>query len=297
MIRAKLYLPDPQDGYYRGTRFDWSGVISSLEYEGHQYFGPWFECHNPLKHDGIVGLAEEFQRHDGGLGYAEAPVGGTFIRIGVGVIRKPDEAAYQRFGTYEIVDHGKWQVVRQSDRIEFTHEAAHDAGDAYVYRKTISLEAGEPRLLLQHTLKNTGSRTIETSHYNHNFFVMDGQPSGPDVLVEFPFNLHQAGDLKSLAEIRGGRIAYTRELQKGQSILTNLNGFGESAGDHRIKVENGGTGAGVRISGDRPLSDLVFWSIRTTVCPEPYVFISVAPGEESSWESAYDFYSFSPRRT
>ena len=29
-IHAKLYLPDPQKGYYRATRFDWSGVISSL---------------------------------------------------------------------------------------------------------------------------------------------------------------------------------------------------------------------------------------------------------------------------
>ena len=31
-IRAQLYLPDAQSGYYRGTRFDWSGVISSLEW-------------------------------------------------------------------------------------------------------------------------------------------------------------------------------------------------------------------------------------------------------------------------
>jgi len=30
-VRAKLYLPDPDNGYYRATRFDWSGVISSLE--------------------------------------------------------------------------------------------------------------------------------------------------------------------------------------------------------------------------------------------------------------------------
>jgi hypothetical protein len=32
-IRAKLYLPDAKDGFYRGTRFDWSGVIYSLEYQ------------------------------------------------------------------------------------------------------------------------------------------------------------------------------------------------------------------------------------------------------------------------
>ena len=28
LIEARVYLPDPEKGYYRGTRFDWSGVES-----------------------------------------------------------------------------------------------------------------------------------------------------------------------------------------------------------------------------------------------------------------------------
>ena len=46
-VRAKLYLPDAKDGYYRGTRFDWSGVIASLEAAGHSYFGVWFAKYDP----------------------------------------------------------------------------------------------------------------------------------------------------------------------------------------------------------------------------------------------------------
>lgn len=38
-VQATLYLPDAQSGYYRGTRFDWSGVIASLKWNGHEYFG------------------------------------------------------------------------------------------------------------------------------------------------------------------------------------------------------------------------------------------------------------------
>src|SRR3974390_2796609 len=34
-LHVKLYLPDAKGGYYRATRFDWSGVIASLEYKGH----------------------------------------------------------------------------------------------------------------------------------------------------------------------------------------------------------------------------------------------------------------------
>ena len=43
ILKARLYLPDTKNGYYMATRFDWSGVISSLEYKGHNYFGQWFE--------------------------------------------------------------------------------------------------------------------------------------------------------------------------------------------------------------------------------------------------------------
>ena len=46
-MRAKLYLPDAQQGYYRATRFDWSGQIASLESQGHNYFGQWFEKYDP----------------------------------------------------------------------------------------------------------------------------------------------------------------------------------------------------------------------------------------------------------
>ena len=43
LINATIYLPDQQKGYYRATRFDWSGIIPVLEHDGHSYFGKWFK--------------------------------------------------------------------------------------------------------------------------------------------------------------------------------------------------------------------------------------------------------------
>ena len=71
-IKATLYLPDPERGFYRSTRFDWSGVIASLEYNGHRSYGPWFTGSDPSVRDfvyrgadilvsaqsGVVGPAE-----------------------------------------------------------------------------------------------------------------------------------------------------------------------------------------------------------------------------------------------
>src|ERR1700722_19555563 len=50
-IKAKVYLPDAVNGFYRSTRFDWSGVSGSLEYKGHQFYGDWFQKIDPSVYD------------------------------------------------------------------------------------------------------------------------------------------------------------------------------------------------------------------------------------------------------
>lgn len=294
VIRAKLPLPDADRGYYRGTRFDWSGEISSLEYQGHQFFGQWFDHYDPKLHDAIMGPVEEFRTNDAGLGYAEAKPGGTFIRIGVGVVRKPDEPAYEMFKTYEIVDPGKWTTRKGQDWIEFTHELKDETGYSYVYSKTVRLVKGKPELTLEHSLKNTGTKAIETAIYDHNFFVIDNQTTGPDVVVRFPFAPKPTKDLQGLAEVRGNDLVY-RQVLKGQSVFTEMEGFGGGASDYDFRIENRKSGAGVHIRGDQPLAKLVFWSIRTVACPEPYVQMHIAPGQESRWKLTYDFYTIGER--
>lgn len=290
-LRAELYLPDPERGYYRGTRFDWSGVIPSLEYKGHQYFGKWFDKYDPKLHDAIMGPVEEFRTDEAGLGYAEAKAGGTFIRIGVGVVRKPEEPAYQAFRTYDIVDPGKWTVKKGADWIQFTQVLKDDTGYAYVYSKKVHLVKGKPEMTLEHSLRNTGSKTIRTAQYDHNFFVIDGQTTGPDVVVEFPFTPKPDRDLKGLARIEKNDLMYSQPLEKGQSVFAEMSGFGSTASDYDLRIENRKSGAGVRIRGDRPLAKVVFWSIRTTACPEPYIQLEAAPGKEVKWKYTYDFYT------
>jgi hypothetical protein len=286
-IRAKLYLPDAQKGYYQATRFDWSGVIASLEFKGHNYFGQWFERYDPKINDAITGPVEEF----GVLGYQEAAAGGKFLKIGVGALVKPEERAYSSFRTYDIADPGKWSVRSGPDWVEFTHELKDAAGYSYLYRKTVRLAKDKPELLLEHSLKNTGAKLIETNVYEHNFYVIDGTPTGPDFVVKFPFAVQAARDLMGLAEIRGKELVYLRELQTGQTVQSPLTGYGGAVGDYDFRVENRKTGAGVRQVGDQPLARINFWSIRTTVCPEAYVNVRVEPGKEAAWSIRYEFYT------
>jgi hypothetical protein len=291
VVTMRIDLPDPVKGYYRGTRFDWSGQVSSLRYAGHEYFGQWFPKYDPKLHDAIMGPVEEFRSADGGIGYEEAQVGGSFIRIGVGVVRRPDDAPFQPFRTYEILDPGKWSVKRNPGSIEFTHELTSDFGYAYVYRKTMRLAPGKPVLTIEHSLRNTGRKPIVTAQYNHNFFVMDGKPTGPAASVQFAFEPRALADLKGMAEVKGKRLVYLKELEQGQSTFTQLEGYGNSARDYDLRLEHKGAGIGVHITGDRPIGKFVYWSIRTTFCPEPYIDLRADPGSETSWTYTYDFYT------
>jgi hypothetical protein len=291
VIQAKFYLPDAERGYYRGTRFDWSGSIYSLKCKGHEYFGKWFEKYDPKIHDAITGPVEEFLTNGAGPGYDEAKVGGTFMRIGAGMVRKIEEKAYDRFKTYEIVNSGKWSVKQGKDWIEFTHELKGDAGYAYLYTKRVRLQKNKPEMVLEHSLKNTGSRELETEQYNHNFFMIDHQPTGPDSVVKFAFDPHPKMDLKGVANVVGRQLEYAQELKPGQSVFTEFEGFGSTAKDNDFRIEHRKAGAGVRITGDQPIVKLIYWSIQTTLCPEPYIRMKIAPGQTFKWKISYEFYN------
>ncbi len=283
----KLYLPDSLNGYYRATRFDWSGIIYSLEFSGHQYFGNWKPGHDPLFHEDITGPAESFESP--GLGYNESQPGGEFIRIGVGTLEKIDEPGYVWNHTYNIINHGLWKISQGPDWIEFVHELKNMNGWGYIYTKKIDLMKDTPGFSIIHTLKNTGQRTIETNQYNHNFFVMDNEITGPDFHVEFPFNVYTE-NIPDIVKIDGNKLLFNGELTKG-SVWMELKGYGAGVEDHHIKLVNKKTGAGVLINGDKPLHRLVFWATNTTICPENFIYLNLAPGEEETWIYSYTLFS------
>jgi hypothetical protein len=288
LIQARLYLPDPINGYYRGARFDWSGVIPELVYNGHSYFGKWFEGYSPTMHDAIMGPVEDFQP----VGYDSAAVGANFLKLGIGVVQKAGQEPYSIATPYRIVNAGKWQVNASADQVEFIH-SLNDQDWSYEYNKTVKLVSGKPELVLAHHLKNRGKQAIETTVYNHNFFMIDHQLIGPDYTVQFPFNLiaetSRPGDIGRITE---GLIEFLRGLGAQDHLYYgNLKGYGETATDYDIRIENTKVGAGVRITSDQPLSKLAFWSAEKTVCPEPFTRVKVKPGETLSWNIYYQFYS------
>jgi hypothetical protein len=349
-ISATIYLPDAKNGFYKTTRFDWSGAIWSLKNKGHEYYGTWFSKITDIYDFGyegpskdvisadftaMVGPAEEF----GALGYNDVPAGGLFVKPGIGVLKR-DDMNYNHSLPYPIANGGKWDVKKSRDAVEFTHTLTEPSiGFGYVYTKVVRLTPGKPQMTIAHVMKNTGSKPIVTNVYNHNFTTIDKQPTGPDVEITVPWQMTRAArgggagrqgaargtppaagtpasqgqppvdpyaplvagqrmgtqcsqaQMQSLASPQGNKLVYSKMLEGSECYSASFTGFGAEAKDNDIRIENKKTGAGVHITGDRPLTRLGYWSIRTVLAPEPYIDLNIEAGQQFAWTYTYDYYT------
>jgi len=384
-ITATVYLPDAKNGFYKTTRFDWSGAIASLKYKGHEYYGHWFSKITDIYDFGyegpnkdvlsadftaMVGPAEEF----GVIGYNDVPIGGRFIKPGIGALTC-DEGTYNHSRTYAIGNPGTWNVKQEKDAVTFTHTLTEPSiGFGYVYAKTVKLTPGKPQMTIAHSWKNTGTKAVSTNVYDHNFTMIDKSPTGPDIEITVPWQMTRAvrgggpgragapgaaapaaagapaaapaaasarqggaavtpgncgsgaaagrgagvggrqggtpvdpyaalaagqtmgtqcgqAVMQQIAGPQGNKLVYNKVLEGSECYQTSFTGFTNDVKDYDVRIENKKTGAGVRITADRPMTRFGYWSIRTVVAPEPYIDINVEPGKEFTWTYTYDYYT------
>jgi len=302
-IRVKMYLPDPANGFYKGARFDWSGIVSSVEFAGHTFYGQWFSKVDSTVRDvsykdddilvsvntSAVGPAQEFQTP---LGYDNAKEGDRFVKIGVGVLKKRDDTRYAFANVYDIVDHGKWSVNKTGNSVEFTQELNDEAtGYAYLYKKTVRLIDDKPEMLIEHSLKNIGKLPIKSVVYNHNFTLFDNLPTS-DISVTVPYEIKSTRlPDPNAATITGNRFAYAKAVENTERVAGGLQGFGTTPSDNDFKIENWKAGTGIRIQGNRPLQNATVWSIRSVVAVEPFIEVAADPGKDFTWQYTYTFYT------
>lgn len=288
-LHLVVFLPDAKNGYYRAQRFDWSGVIGCASYKGHTYWGQWFRHYDPEVNDSITGPVEEFRPDDGAQGYDSAQPGGTFVKIGVGVLRKTSAAPYHFGDSFPIVDTGHWSVHVGKRSISFQQRLTSPNGINYLYTKKLILSRDGSMLTLHHTLKNLGGASLVTNVYDHDFFMLDGQPTGPGFVLHLAFTPVPQTPLEPGATVKGNDIVYLKDLLPGDTVASYLTGYGTTASDYDIRLENKNTHTGIEQTGSMPVSRFYLWSIHTTVCPEAYLHLDIAPGKTGTWDIHYHF--------
>jgi hypothetical protein len=299
IVSAKVYLPG-EHALYRGTRFDRTGVIAHATYKGHDYGEYWFSSYSPEVHDfvwqdgqvtvspvsGAAGPVEEFTT----VGFDEAGQGGRFLKIGVGIQKRTSDT-YDFVHAYPVVNEGKRGFSATKTSVRLTHDLSDkETGYGYSYVKTIRLVPGKPQMVIEHVLRNTGSKPIETAVYCHNFLTLG--TGNENVAITAPFDIKAEKPFApDAAAVSGKTLKYLRPVKEGEAVTSPISGFGSNVSDYDFKIANTSTGFGQRIRADQPLSRINFWSIRTNVSWEPYIAISLKPGETKRWTYTYDYFA------
>ncbi len=94
----EIHIDGPLENY-KGSRFDWTGKIVKVKFQNMELSGVESpDCEN--EHYLGKGFYNEFGI-DYALGFEEAPIGGWFHKIGVGLLKKED-SLYHISKTYAV---------------------------------------------------------------------------------------------------------------------------------------------------------------------------------------------------
>jgi hypothetical protein len=294
-VTLTVLIPDDKNGYYRGSRFDWHGIVSKVEYAGHILFNEWKTPHDPNGHDDVGGTAEEFGMFTP-IGYDAAATGDPFLKIGIGLLQRTNQEKYEFWKPFKVLNTGR-EVMTSGLRTATFHQGIEFQDYAYLYAKIVELDSAKPIFTIHRELKNTGKKPIRTDHYCHHFLSFDNKPVGPDYNLTFPVapKPRPKSDFNKVTRLNGTDLTFTGVLETG-TIYMELDGFGEKSDGFTATARDSKTGFGVKIIGDVPVREWHVWGIKTTLCPEPFVDIKLDPGETKKWSTRYELFVEAPKK-
>jgi hypothetical protein len=290
-MKVTILIPDTTSGYYRSTRFDWSGIVAQVEYKGHSYFQNWEHydgslkdgIHDPLNNGTGTGTAEEFRIP---LSYDDAKPGDPFIKIGVGILEKAENKPHHWAFPYKIINLGKWKIWSAENKISFVQDLNGVVGFGYRYEKQIVLKKNASEITVIHKLTNTGNKSIYTKTYCHNFLRFDNEFIGPDYNIAFSKPIAAISDFSSKATVIGHSFNLNKDLSDSGPVEGDINANASTS----FTVTNTKTNTGIVISSDTHPVSFYLYTWRMAFCPEPMIEINVKPGESFVWKTNYKFF-------
>lgn len=286
-LHVEIYLPDADKGYYRGSRFDWSGLVQQVKYRDHVYFGDWKTTHNPTNFEDANGLASEFGMFSP-IGYNDAKPKEAFVKIGIGELVKPKDEEYRFSKNYKVEKPFSWEIKQDKTWIEF-HQIIpnwHDWG--YDYVKRIELDSTKPFMKVTHTLKNIGKKNMNTDYYCHNFTMIDNEPISELYCLEFPFAIKTKQNLDGDIKLEKNKLFFLKKVTK--ALFSELEGWNPVAGHNGVSIINKKSGAGLRIKGTEAPYKYNFFTAPLATCLEPFIKLEIAPGATAKWTDEYTFF-------
>ncbi|MBN2393725.1 MAG: hypothetical protein JXR84_23535 [Anaerolineae bacterium] len=279
---------------YSGTRFDWISFITQVTLDGaHTFCVP--ESLTPGKGSGGVGLCNEFGIEEP-IGYDDAQPGDLFPKLGIGLLKRSDDAPYNFFRPYEVVAPFPIHVTTSATQVAFAVEPVECRGYAVRLTKTVTVEGAG--MTIAYALENVGEKLVVTTEYVHNFMRIDEHAIGPDYRLQMPYTIAFAAQegpfaerlkhMMALLDVQGGDIR-CKTTPQHPFYCRPLGFFQTDAAQWELLHEP--TGVGMREYDNFAPARVAVWGEAHVISAEVFVPVNVQPGETQRWTRRYEFFS------
>ena len=269
---------------YKGSRFDWSGKISSIKFENLPLTTIEDTESKNINFLG-KGLYNEFGITSP-VGFEETPIGGWFHKIGIGLLKK-DHKNYL-FHRNHLIKPAHFDITYKDQKIIIVCKSESVNGYSYILKKEISISKNS--ILINYFLENTGEKQIITDEYVHNFMAIDNTLIDKDYTLKFPFPLNptlfdETVNSENKVEIGSDNISFN-ETPKKQFFFSNLTGGKELQAEWVLT--NLKTGVGIKEIGNFKTNKINLWGWGHVISPELFFKISVGPKKSIKWSRDFN---------
>jgi len=239
----------------------------------------------------VAGLMTEFDNNTPGgpPGFTEAKPGEGFLKVGVGVLKRPDTENYHFAINYEILKPAQTTVKWRDDGATFRQTGEGINGYAYDLNATVKVE--EKTITVAWELTNTGQKPLTTFQYSHNCFAFDGRTVGPGYVLSFPYDFSAKG-LEPEQEQVGRSIFFNGRIPTYMNAVVDYPP--NYKGPNTAELRHDETGQFIKITTSLPGQKTAIHARHYFINPEQFVKISLKPGETKQWIRTYEFGETSP---
>ena len=266
------------------TRFDRSGFIEEVVLDGVHRFCASEPRNLSHKSSGGRGICNEYKASVD----SEAPVGGYFMKPGVGLLLKETDEPYKFMNDYKSKPF-KIDVAQDGNALLFVTQPSECGG--YALRQEKRVAADGNRLDVTVTLENAGERFFSGEEYCHNFITVNCMSLGPDYTLTFPSG-RDRGITKIEGELyaAGNGFTFTGPLKAPRFFEMGAAEFAlEPGAAFEWIFGNSAEGAQVRVCERINLSRVAIWAADHMFSTESFHAIELAPGESDTWTRSWVF--------
>lgn len=264
--------------YYNRTRFDWTGFITQVMLDGTTTFCVPEAIDN--SGTGGCGLCNEFGIMEP-IGFDDCPVGEWFPKIGVGILKRPDDKPYSFARPYEL----QQAPIRWERNGRSSVDVAVDPITArgYAVRLAKRIEVEDNRITISYALENVGDKPIATREYIHNFLMVNSGKAR-DFELHAPFDV-TAWQWPDHIAAAADTARWLRPPKNAMYVAMEP----LAPGARKFSLTHIPTGATVTEEDDSDWSKLTVWGTDRVISGEAFIDIRVAPGQMQRWSRSYTF--------